>query len=337
MIKRKKLKVAINLVTWQAERYLPALFKSIFEQTYNNFSVLVIDNGSSDNTVSYLKEYYPQVKIIVNKNNYGFAKANNQAIHWTDSSYVLCLNQDIILEKDFLKICFDFLEKNENVAAISGKILQWNSLNQQKTNIIDTTGLKVFKSHRVIDRRQNEVDAGQNDKITEIFGISGACAIYRRSALEATRIGMEYFDENFFSYKEDVDLAFRLRLAGCQAFYLPTAIVYHDRTAGGGELTKNREIIKNRRKKSKFINYHSYKNHLFVLVKNEFSSNFFKYFPQIFFDELKKFIYILFFEQKTLKALFEFFKLLPLMLRKRKYIKNNIIKIKANDLNKWYG
>lgn len=337
MIKRKKSKVAINLVTWQAERYLPALFKSIFEQTYDNFSVLVIDNGSSDNTASYLKEYYPQVKIIANKNNFGFAKANNQAIHWTDSSYVLCLNQDIVLEKDFLKICLNFLEKNENVAAASGKILQWNSLNQQKTNIIDTTGLKVFKSHRVIDRRQNEVDAGQDDKITEIFGISGACAIYRRSALEATRIGMEYFDENFFSYKEDVDLAFRLRLAGFQAFYLPTAIVYHDRTAGGGELTKNREIIKNRRKKSKFINYHSYKNHLFVLVKNEFSSNFFKYFPQIFFYELKKFIYILFFEQKTLKALLEFFKLLPLMLKKREYIKNNIIKIKANDLNKWYG
>jgi len=336
MIKYKKSKVAINLVTWQAEKYLPLLFKSISEQTYNNFSVLVIDNASSDNTVSFLKEYYPQVKIIVNKNNIGFARAHNQAIHWTDSIYILCLNQDVILDPNFLKICLNFLDKNDQIAALTGKILNWDSLKQQPTNIIDTTGLKVLKSHQVIDRGQKEIDTGQYQEITEIFGVSAACAIYRRAALEKVKYNLEYFDENFFSYKEDVDLAYRLRLTGLKAYYLPAAIAYHNRTAALGEFANNKEIIKNRQKKNKFINYYSYKNHLFTLIKNEFLVNFIKYFSQIFIYELKKFLYILFFEQKTLKALIEFFKLLPQMLKKRRYLKKNIVKIKAKDLSKWY-
>lgn len=335
MKKLKKPQLAINLVTWQGKNYLLPLLKSIEDQTFKDFSILVIDNHSTDQTVSLIKENFPQIKIIINKTNVGFAKAHNQAISWTASKYILCLNQDLILDKNFLKYALDFLEKNQEAAAVTGKILKWDFQKNEPTKIIDSTGLKILKNHQVLDRGQGEIDTGQADEINEIFGVSGTCPIYRRAVLEKIKYHLEYFDENFFSYKEDIDLAFRLRLAGYKSFYLPQAIVYHQRSTGIAK-TKNKEIIRNRRQHSKFINYHSYKNHLFVLVKNEFFINIIKYFPWLFFYELKKFLYILLFEQKTLKTLSKFFKSLPLMLKKRRFIKKNICLIKPKDLNQWY-
>lgn len=327
----KEKSISINIVTWQAEKYLPWLLKSIYDQTFNDYSILVTDNNSSDSTVSYLKEYYPQVKVIKNKNNIGFAKAHNQAIHWTRSKYILCLNQDVVIDKYFLENCFDYMEKNERLSALTGKIYQWDMLNSQPTKIIDSTGLKIFKNHKVIDRGHGEIDSGQFDKAEEIFGVSGACPFFRRALLEKIKINYEYFDETFFSYKEDVDLAFRLQLAGFTSFYLPEAIAYHDRTT-----SKKNNKIKLFQRKNSFVNYHSYKNHLMVLSKNEFMKNMLKYFPLIFFFELKKFFYLLIFETKTLRALKELFRLLPIILKKRKFIKNNITIIKPKDLNKWY-
>lgn len=338
MYKYKKAKLSINLVTWQAENYLFNLGRSIVTQSFKDFSVLVIDNASLDKTTSFLKENYPQFKLIVNKNNNGFAKAHNQAIHWTDSQYILCLNQDIILTKNFLKICLDFLDKNPEVAAVTGKLLRYDNKENKSTDIIDSTGLKIFKSHRIIDRDQGNIDNGlTRQQSEEVFGVSGACPIYRREALEKIKVGNEYFDETFFNYKEDVDLAFRLRLNGWKAFYLPKAVAYHCRsTQQPDKNDKNKEIAKNRRRKNKYVNYYSYKNHLALIIKNEFLKNIIRCAPHIFFYELKKLLYVLFFEQKTLMAFVDFIKLLPAYLKKRKIIKKIIRQINSKDLYQWY-
>lgn len=338
-----RTKLAISLVTYNAERYLPFCLNSLAEQTFQEFFLLIIDNGSTDDTIRYVKENYPQHKLIEHKQNAGFAKAHNQGIAWTDSDYVMLLNQDVILEKDYLVRAMDFLEKNPDVAALSGKILIWDFINNQKTRIIDSLGLKVFKNHQVTDSGQGEEDAGQYNEVKEVFGVSGAVPIYRRHFLEKIKIRpsglmspQEYFDEDFFSYKEDVDLAFRLRLAGHKAIYLPFSVAYHDRSVRGTNDASNKAIKKSRASRDKVIKMYSYKNHLLLLLKNEFFSNLFKYFFPIFWYEFKKILYILIFEQSTLEGLKLFFRQKSRILKKRRYIIKNIRKIKAKELAKWY-
>jgi len=328
MPKNSENLVTVNIVTWQAEEYLPKLLTALLEQTYKKFSVLIIDNDSQDRTVSIIKENFPQLNIIKNKTNIGFAKAHNQAINWTKSKYVLCLNQDVVLEKNFIKECVEFMEKNSDVSVINGKILKWDTQKQTPINKIDTAGLMVLKNHKVVDRGQSLPAENKFIRSEEIFGASGACPFFRRTSLEEVKINYEYFDEQFFSYKEDVDLAFRLRLAGCRAFYLPTAIAYHDRTSA----PRTNKLRSN----NLFINYHSYKNHFWVLTKNEFYINIVKYLPMIFIFELKKFFYLLFFCPKALKSLKEIFKNRTKMMSKRKFIFKNIKKISAKELRKWY-
>jgi GT2 family glycosyltransferase len=127
----------------------------------------------------------------------------------------------------------------------------------------------------------------------------------------------EYIDTDFFCYKEDVDLAYRLRLFGFSAYTVPKARAWHDRTARANSAS----TIKNRRAKSAFVNYHSYKNHLFTLIKNVPDRIFIRCFVQISFYELGKFFYILLFEYKTLRSFKKIIGLLPKMIKKRAYIK----------------
>lgn len=349
--------ISIHLVTWNGLKYLKACLDSVFNQNFRDFSLLVIDNESQDGTVDFIKRNYPQVQVVVNKENLGFAQAHNQAIELTEgrlgqagrlrqlpqptleagSKYILVLNQDVILNPDFLKVAIKFMETGPRTAASGGKLLRWDFeglKNLTKSDIIDSVGLKIFKSHRVVDRGSGEKDKGQYEEIKEVFGISGAVLLLRREALEDIKLNGEYFDPDFFSYKEDVDLACRLRLQGWEAWYLPQAVAYHHRSASAESRDSSKALISHRQKKSSFINYHSYKNHLFFLIKNVSFHTLFWYFPYIFWYEAKKLIYLIFFERATLKALVIFFKKLPKMLDKRRLIMRKR-KVKAKEIERW--
>ena len=354
-------KVAINLVTWNGAKQIEACLNSILEQSFQDFLLLIIDNGSVDQTVKIIEEEYlpafkDKIKFVKNKSNLGFAFAHNQAILWTDSDYVLVLNQDVILQPNYIAKAVEFMDKHHGIGSVTGKILRWetNELNDlkkiQKSGIIDSLGLKIYKSQRVVDRASGEpayasadakaladkeASAGrQNENITEIFGPCATCPIYRRKALEDVRFEDEFFDNDFFSYQEDIDLAYRLVWRGWPSYYLPEAIAYHERTVKGQEKFSNLTIVRHRRNKSKFVNYHSYKNHLFLLYKNLSRRNFWRYFFSIFFYELKKFCYIFFFEYSTLGSLTEFFSLRKRMKIKRHYIMSRRL-IKDDEMRKW--
>jgi GT2 family glycosyltransferase len=220
------------------------------------------------------------------------------------------------------------------VGAATGKLLRWDFEKGIKTDMIDSAGLLIFKSHRVIELGAGEQDGDKWNNAKGVFGVSGAAPVYRRKALrDVAADGGQVFDEDFFSYKEDVDLAYRLCMREWQAWFLPEARAYHDRTAratAGGDLGAMRQ----RKNKSSFINYHSYKNHFFFLTKNLTWPIFLRYFPHIFWYEFKKFIYILFFEVSTLKSLGEFARRLPKMWRKRRYIMANK-KITTAEIRRW--
>ncbi|MCX6785587.1 MAG: glycosyltransferase family 2 protein [Candidatus Komeilibacteria bacterium] len=335
-------KLAISLVTNNAEKYLPFCLTSVFNQTYKDFTLLIIDNGSSDRTVKYLQENYPQLKMVAHQENLGFAQAHNQAISWSESEYLMMLNQDIILEPDYLEQAVKYLDNQPAAAVASGKILIWDFADNQRTKIIDSLGLKVFKNHRVVNIKEGETDLGEDNEIKEIFGVSGAAPIFRRSSLERVKIKLssfkheEYLDEDFFSYKEDVDLAWRLRLAGYQAVYLPKCVAYHDRSVRRVKDLSDSAARVYRQEKNKLVKVYSYKNHFLLLFKNEFFKNLIKYFPPLAWYEFKKFAFILLVEPTSWQS----FKMIKQQWRKnwlkRKYIIKNIRKITAEELAKWY-
>ncbi|MFA5029428.1 MAG: glycosyltransferase family 2 protein [Patescibacteria group bacterium] len=341
-------KVTIQLVTWNSLRYLPECLKSIFDQSYRDFQVLIIDNNSQDATIDWLKLNYPQVAIFQNKKNVGFSRANNQGIKLLNSPYVVLCNPDIILSTDWLgKIMASVESDSDKQYGVFGgkllklKIVNWEISELEKTKIIDSCGLRVLKNHRVLELGAGEAEEGWN-KQQEVFGFSGALALYRREALETCLIKTksnpqgEYFDEDFFCYKEDVDLSWRLQLLGWRAWLNPQAVAYHLRSLGGSEKIGFRQIFGNRRRQSTFSRYYSYRNHLLVLLKNEFLINLIKYGPRIFWYEFKKFCYLLLFEWSSLSAAGEAIRLLPKIFSKRKLIFKKT-RVEAGYLRKWFN
>lgn len=332
--------VTIQLVTYNSLRHLPECLKSVFDQIYRDFQVLVIDNNSQDGTVEYLRKNYPEVAVFQNKKNLGFSRANNQGIKLLHSPYVLFLNVDVILTSDWLEKVMAEAEKaeNQNVASFAGKLLrlQVRGEEMEKTEQIDSCGFGVLKNHQV-----KELGVGQKSgdfvKARPIFGATGALALYRYAALKDSALnfnGGEYFDEDFFLYKEDVDLAWRLQLFGWQSLFLPQAVAYHERTLKEDGHWSGRRLIKQRRAQSVLGRAYSYRNHFFLLLKNEFGQNLRRYFFAIFFYELKKFFYVLFFEWSSLKEIAVVLKLLPKMLKKRKAIMARV-KVGPEEIGKW--
>lgn len=318
-------KVTISLLTWNGEKYLPWLLNSLEAQTFKNWELLVLDNASQDNSVNIVSEHMPKAKIIKQKKNIGFSRGHNLLINWSNSDYVLILNQDVILEPDYLQKCVEFMEANQKAGSVSGKLLYWDFESAQKTNMIDSFGLKINRQRKVTDIDQGKEDYKLDNQ--EVFGVSATAALYRRRALETIKMS-EYFDEDLFAYKEDIDLAWRLRLFGWQNWLVAGALAYHHRSVSGvGNL-------KNRRQGKQMANKLSYRNHLLLIYKNDFLKNRLRDFWPICWYEFRKFCYILFFEINTLKGLSGYFKLLSKMRQKQKYI-HKFTKITAEDIYQW--
>ncbi|MDZ7798394.1 MAG: glycosyltransferase family 2 protein [Patescibacteria group bacterium] len=318
-------KVNINIVTWNSLIYIENCLASIFKQTFRDFSVLVIDNGSKDGTLEFIEKNYPEVKILKNKKNLGYAKAHNQGLKITGGEWLLIMNPDIILKEDYLEKMINFVQKKPEYQAITGKIKKFhfkgNDLNEIIfTDIIDNTGLAVKRNRNFYNRHENKKDHDVFNKPGPVFGVCGGLLFINRSTLNKIKIGQEYFDEDFFVYKEDIDLAWRMNIKNKKSYYLPTALAYHHRQAKAPKDQSFKAVRKSRQAKSKVINYYSTRNHLLMYLKNEYVSNFFKDFYYIVPRELKRFFYILFFEIKNIKAYFQFFKYFNKMLKKREQV-----------------
>jgi GT2 family glycosyltransferase len=318
--------VSINILVYNGENFIESCLKSILNQTYPNVEILIIDNASTDNTLSKIKNQRSKVKIIENKENLGFAAGHNLGIRESRGEYVLCLNQDVILDEDFIKHAVETIEKDDKIGSFQGKLLRGYK-------IIDTTGLLMFKNRRVINRGQGEEDKNQY-KAGEIFGVDGAAPLYRRTALEDTKINNEYFDEDFFCYKEDIDLAWRMRLYGWEAFYEPKAIGYHLRSAGERAAKNYLSVARERRKIPEYAKFYSFKNQRLLQIKNELPYLFFRNIFAILIKEIGAWSYVLIFEHYILKVIKNLFRQVPNAFKKRKIIMMNK-RINAKEMAKW--
>lgn len=340
--------VSIHLVTYNDKNYLPDCLQSIFNLQRENeqgivvdHSVLIIDNASSDGTVEYLQEFWPQVRLVVNRKNEGFCRTHNKAIHFTKSAYVLVVNPDTVMEKDFLIKLVAAAEGDPSIGLLGGLLLRAQldveTLETTKTNLIDSLGIAVKKSRRFYELGAGEYAfnyTGERNGLREVFGVSGALALYRRHALDDIKYDQEFFDEDFFAYKEDVDICWRLRLNGWNCCVLPDAIAYHFRAVGsnGNNL---KDIINGRKERSSFVKRLSYRNHFLVIYKNSDRINLWLDFVWIFFYEFKKFFYILFFEPRVLRGLVDFFRLKKKMKLKRRQIMEQR-RVFRQEMRKWF-
>lgn len=260
-----KKKLVIGFITYgdSTAKYLPYFLPSLKNQTFADYGVLYIDN-TDDGTASnqdYIKKNFPEVAIIAQGSNLGFARAYNLMINKAvecGGEYFLAVNPDIILEPEAIAKLISGMEKDNKLGSASPKILKWDFTGNKKVKIIDSLGIKLLPGLRFVDLGQGEEDKGQFDN-ENILGPSGACAMYKVEALKKIANNSQYFDELMFMYKEDCDLAYRLKLAGYKSLCVTNAIAYHDRTvASQGEsiisVALNRKNKSRQQKKWSFVN-----------------------------------------------------------------------------------
>ncbi len=336
--------ITVSLPLYNGEKYIRNCLNSVFRQTYPNFEIIVIDNGSTDKSKEYLKEFKKDnLRIIFSQENLGYAGGHNLGIKESRGEYILCLTQDVMLDPHYLQRAIELFKKDKKVGALQGKLFRWqlgmpasqDSRGYHVSHIIDTVGLVIFKNRRIINQGQGEVDQGQFEKVNQVFGPDGACPVYRKKALEDVAIDGEYFDQDFFMYKEDVDLAWRLNLYGWKSFYQPRSIAWHDRTAGDSLAINYIAIIKERLKISKFGKYLAFKNQRLMQLKNEQISLLLIHLPWFLPKEIASWIYVLLFERFTWKAIKDLFKQSSSAWKKRKIIMRRK-RISSKEMRKWF-
>jgi len=250
--------VSIVLITFNSARYLPACFEGISRQTHREVDVVAIDNASLDASAEAVRRLAPDARLIANGTNRGFAAAANQGIRESRGELVLLLNPDVSLQPAYLERLIDAMAEPK-IGAATGKLLRGAGESIAPTTTVDSKGIRMTRSGRHFDIDNGHEDAADSDSTREVFGVSGAAALYRRAFLQDVAVGGEIFDESFFAYREDADLAWRGRLFGWKAIYVPRAIAYHVR----------RVTPEARRSLPPEINFHSVKNRFLLRLKNE--------------------------------------------------------------------
>lgn len=215
--------VTVIIPNYNGKNFLKEVLQSLNNQNHP-FEVTIIDNASNDRSVNYIKENYPQFKIIENKENLGFAAAVNQGIKASKSEYIFLLNNDTELESSCISNLITCIEKDESIFAVSSKMIQSHDRNK-----VDDAGdeYTIFGwTKRVGYGRSHDL----YNQEREIFSACAGAALYRRSIID--EIGL--FDENFFAYMEDVDISYRARIRGYKCIYCPNAVVYHIGSGSSG-------------------------------------------------------------------------------------------------------
>jgi len=260
-------RVLVSLVTHNESRDAERLLPSLFAQTFRDFDVVAVDNRSEDGTRASLaaaQKLAPvPMEIVASRENLGFTGGHNVGIGKAvdrGAEWVLVLNADVVLAPDFLETLLADAERpgREWVGAMTGKVLRAEGPDLLPTTVVDTVGIRMTRSGRHFDVGAGEPDAGRWDRPAEIFGVSGCVALYRVAALLDAKGPSGFFDEDFFVYREDVDLAWRLRGRGWTARCVPSALAWHRR----------RNLPERRREMSPIANLHSVKNRFLLRINN---------------------------------------------------------------------
>ncbi len=238
--------VTVIIVNLNGEKYLRDCLASLAVQTFTDFEVILVDNASTDGSVFFVAENYPEVKRILNRENLGFGEGNNVGMRVAQGKYIALLNNDTVTHPEWLQSLFEAAERSPGTFGMwASKILFYD-----RPDTIDTAGHLMYPDGLNIGRGRGEIDMGQHDREEEVFFPSGCAALYSKKMLD--EIG--YFDADFFAYGDDTELGLRARLAGWKCLFVPSSVVYHKYSATSGRYSPFKVLLVER-------------NRIWVLVK----------------------------------------------------------------------
>lgn len=286
--------VSVSIVTWNSASYVADCLRSVFSQTHPAIEIIIVDNASTDGTRAVVHEFGARARMIENKENLGFCRAHNIGIRSSQGEYILVLNPDVVLERDYISAGVARFLADARTGIVCGKLLQ-KSPGGSTMRVLDAAGLWIGNDRRFRLRGHGLPENSQYNVPLEVFGADGAAPIYRKAMLMDIECDGEYFDEMFFAHKEDHDLSWRSQLRGWKAWYEPSCVAYHIRTFRPGDLDRRSSM-------SQSVKFHAVKNSLLLLIKNDFLPNMFRDCIPVVMYQLKVLLYLLLFEQASLKA-----------------------------------
>lgn len=259
-------RVSVIIVNFNGIELLPECLNSISQQSLMPHEIIIVDNGSTDDSVKYLKKNYPVVKIIELEKNLGFAKGNNLGIKHAEGDYIALINNDAVADPRWLEEMVGVLENSSDARFCTSKIL-----NYYDHSIIDSAGdyIGIAKAYK---RGNERPDTEVFNKQEYVFSACAGSAMYRRSMLDETGL----FDEMFISNLEDVDLSFRAQLQGYKCLYVPEAVVFHK--------------VGETKKKIGWTGRLTFRNNKIFWLKNVPLKLLFKYFPRMMINDLELFL-----------------------------------------------
>ncbi|MDR2292667.1 MAG: glycosyltransferase family 2 protein [Prevotellaceae bacterium] len=304
-------KVAVVILNWNGRKMLEEFLPSVVKHTTcKQTKIIIADNGSTDDSLKFLSQNFPDTEQILLDKNYGFAGGYNQALKKINAKYFVLLNSDVEVTENWLEPLVSYLDENDDIAACMPKILSY----QQKTHFeyagaaggfIDKYGYPFCRG-RILGNI--ETDEKQYDTLMNVFWTAGACTVIRSAIYNK----LKGFDEDFFAHMEEIDLCWRIQHAGYSLMCIPQSKVFH---LGGGTLATD----------SPQKTYLNFRNNLFMLVKNLPKKKFKRtILSRLFLDFLSAGIFLISFKfsyfTAVVKAHFHFYKSLKTLKKKRKYI-----------------
>ena len=297
------------LANWNGMRHIERCLEALFSQTLPPRQVVVVDNGSTDGSREWIREYYPQVLLLENSCNKGFSAGYNRAIGACAAAYVLILNTDVFLEPGFVENALRSLAQSADTGAATGLIYQEGTREWINGGFFLRSQIRIAHS-------------GNLSAEEEVFGCTGAVMLCRHEMLEAVKLDGEYFDETYFSYGEDIDLAWRAQLCGWKARFHPDARAFH---VGSGSLDGQLRFVD----KPPFFQRQTLKNRYLTLAKNGSAGVLLRLLPVFLLSEPLVWLYLLVRRPLDfpylLLALVDAVRLMPATLRKRRQIRRQTV------------
>jgi GT2 family glycosyltransferase len=326
------LTVSILITTYNSADYLKTCLESALQQDYADREIIIVDNASSDGTRAILREFDTSLRVIYNDTNRGFAAGQNRAIAQARGNWLFSLNPDVMLKPDFLSTLLAVsgqlaaTRSGERIGALCGKLLRWKpGASSERSDTIDSTGIYFLRNLRHLDRGSDEPDRGQYRRREYVIGATGAAALYRRTMVEDISVDGEFFDEDFFAYREDADVAWRAQQMGWSCLYVPEAVAWHVR-----RVTPERF-----RQLPDEINRHSIKNRFLMRAKNISAGLYLRLLIPVTARDLLIFGYCVLFNRGLLSGLALFWSKRESIRGKRKWIQAHR-KISDRELARWF-
>jgi GT2 family glycosyltransferase len=294
--------ISVIIPNWNGMSYLEDCLGSLEQQDFSSYEVVVVDNGSTDGSVEFMKRHFPKTKIIGFKENLGFSRAVNQGIKRAKGKYILLLNNDVEVDPRLLSQLHNAVTALEDADFCACRMMDF-----RRRELIDGVGDGFPRKGKAFRIGHGAKYGTPFDQRRRVFGACAGAALYKKALFE--RVG--FFDEDFFAYHEDADWNFRANLMGYRCFYIPEAVVYHMGSSTTGSLH------------NEFTVFYNIRNIIGVIVKNMPMLLLVKLFPRIMWGQVEGFLrycVVYGYWMAYFSGLFGAVKLGRKMLEKRAYI-----------------